>query len=159
MVTGNVSLIGPVHSSPEDRKTAATPDAPATKPRSVELLSGPGRVLPVSELVKTMQKGVPGQQATVVERDGPSLEAKAKKAQENVEELTRKFREHLDNLHDHGYLRELKLDYEHLDTGDLMVKIIDARTDKTIRTIPPEEHVEFARRMEEFLGLIMDELA
>jgi uncharacterized FlaG/YvyC family protein len=158
-MTGNVSLIGPVHSPPEDKKSAATPEAPATKPRSVESVSGPGQVLPVSELAKTLQKGPSGQQVAVVEPEEASPDAKAKEAQERVEQLARKFSEHLENLHEHGYLRELKLDYENLEGDQLMVKIVDARTDKTIRTIPPEDQVEFARRMEEFLGLIMDELA
>lgn len=158
-MTGNVSLIGPVHSPPEDKKAATAQDAPATKPRGVEVVSGPGRILPVSELTKTMQKGSSGQKVAVVEPEESSPDAKAKQARENVEHLTQKFREHLENLHDHGYLRELKLDYERLEGDQLMVKIVDARTDKTIRTIPPEDQVEFARRMEEFLGLIMDELA
>jgi len=71
-----------------------------------------------------------------------------------------KLRERLREIHEKGYLRELRMDVEiERDLGLVMVKIIDARTDKVIRTVPPREQVEFARKMEAFLGLLFDQKA
>jgi flagellar protein FlaG len=152
-MTGELTSIGPVTSQPEDRKSRlAEQSGPALK--RPDPLAHPERVKAVSDARKTNaagQRPAEGGQRAADEREKP--------AHERVEELTQKFSEHLAKLHDEGYLRELRLDYEQLDDGDLKVKIMDARTDKVIREIPPEDQVEFAKRMEEVLGLIMDELA
>ncbi|RMG43579.1 MAG: flagellar protein FlaG [Acidobacteria bacterium] len=58
-----------------------------------------------------------------------------------------------------GSLRQLRLDYEIRDGNVVVVKILDAETDKVIRTVPPEEQLELARRLEEYLGLVLDETA
>ncbi len=71
-----------------------------------------------------------------------------------------RIRQRLREIHEKGYLRELRMDVEvEHDLGLVMVKIIDARTDKVIRTVPPKEQVEFARKMEMFLGLLFDHRA
>ncbi len=90
--------------------------------------------------------------ATARSRDG-ELPPDPKKAAERI-------REKLREIHEKGYLRELRMDVEiEQDLGLVMVKIIDARTDKVIRTVPPREQVEFARKMEAFLGLLFDHRA
>ena len=152
-MTGELTSIGPVTSQPEDRTSRLTRQ-PAPAPDRADPLANPERVEAVSD---SRQAHAAGQRPA--ERGQGGSDTRNKPAHERVEELTQKFSQHLAKLHDEGYLRELRLDYEQLDDGDLKVKILDARTDKVIREIPPEDQVEFAKRMEEVLGLIMDELA
>jgi flagellar protein FlaG len=152
-MTGELTPIGPVTSPPEEKSSRVPPESGP----DVSLNRPPApaaRVDAVSEARKARQQAQ-GEERPVHFRP----ETDRKPAPEQIEELAEKFSEHLENLHSQGYLRELRLDYENLEGGDLMVKIMDARTDKVIREIPPEDQVEFAKRMEEVLGLIMDELA
>ena len=44
-----------------------------------------------------------------------------------------------------------------LDTGDLMIQVVDGETGDIVRQIPPEEVIAFARRFREVLGLLLDE--
>ncbi|MBN1422651.1 MAG: flagellar protein FlaG [Planctomycetes bacterium] len=41
-------------------------------------------------------------------------------------------------------------------TGDLRIKVLDARTDEVIRTIPPEDFLQMASRAEGDLGFLVD---
>lgn len=45
----------------------------------------------------------------------------------------------------------------HEETGDIMVRIINVETGKTIREIPPEKLLEMAAKLKEMVGLIVDE--
>ncbi len=65
----------------------------------------------------------------------------------------------LAEVQERGYLRELRFDYEHVGDGVFQLKVLDARTDKVLRTIPSEEQIEFAKKLERFLGLLVDEQA
>ena len=152
-MTGELNPIGPVNSPPEERRSK-TPLAPAVDAGKGHPLAPPERVAAVSEPSKIQDRHGHA-------RDGGTLrvEPNREAGPPQVEELAEKFEEHLESLHAQGYLRELRLDYENLEDGGLVVKIMDARTDKVIREIPPEDQIEFAKRMEEVLGLIMDELA
>ncbi len=53
-------------------------------------------------------------------------------------------------------IRQTRLDISVTDDGELLVKVRDARTDKVVRTIPPDELVEFGRKMKQYIGLILD---
>jgi flagellar protein FlaG len=152
-MTGELTPIGPVASPPEEKSSRVSPESGSNVPLSRPPAPA-ARVNAVSGARKGLQQAE-GEQRPVHFR--PQTDRKP--ASEQIDELAEKFSEHLDNLHSQGYLRELRLDYENLEGGDLLVKIMDARTDKVIREIPPEDQVEFAKRMEEVLGLIMDELA
>ncbi|HNX19986.1 MAG TPA: flagellar protein FlaG [Acidobacteriota bacterium] len=55
--------------------------------------------------------------------------------------------------------RTTRLDVQVDEDGVMMVKVRDARTDKVVREIPPEDLVEFSRKMRRYLGLLMDKRA
>jgi flagellar protein FlaG len=152
-MTGELTPIGPV-ATPPDEKIRKVPLSAGPNQGSSNPLAPPERVSAVSDARKSQQRAEGGGDPAATK---PKEDRKA--SPELVEELAERFAEHLENLHAQGYLRELRLDYENLEDGDLVVKIMDARTDKVIREIPPEDQVEFAKRMEEVLGLIMDETA
>lgn len=46
---------------------------------------------------------------------------------------------------------------KHEESGRLWVKVIDTETKKVIREIPPEEILEIVARLEEMVGLLIDE--
>jgi len=46
---------------------------------------------------------------------------------------------------------------KHEESGRLWVKVIDTETKKVIREIPPEEILEIVARLEEMVGLLVDE--
>lgn len=45
----------------------------------------------------------------------------------------------------------------HEETKEIMVKVIDAKTDEVIREIPPEKILDMIARMWELAGIIIDE--
>jgi len=42
------------------------------------------------------------------------------------------------------------------DTGDILIKIIDNKTDEVIKQIPPEEVLELKKRLGDMQGLLLD---
>jgi flagellar protein FlaG len=44
-------------------------------------------------------------------------------------------------------------------TGDIVIKIIDNKTDEVIKQIPPEAIVELRKRLSDFQGLFLDKKA
>lgn len=56
-------------------------------------------------------------------------------------------------------LADVRLDIQVENDGLVVVKVRDAKTDKVVREIPPEELVEFGRKMRQMLGLLMDRTA
>ncbi len=49
-----------------------------------------------------------------------------------------------------------RMDIQVGEDGALVVKVRDARTDKVVREIPPEELVEFGKKMRRYLGVLLD---
>ncbi len=47
----------------------------------------------------------------------------------------------------------------HDSTGKTMIKVMDRNTDELIREIPTEEFLDFAAKMDEFVGLLFDKKA
>lgn len=47
----------------------------------------------------------------------------------------------------------------HKETGRLMVNVVDKDTQKVIKTIPPEEFLDLAARIDEMVGLFLDKRA
>ena len=43
------------------------------------------------------------------------------------------------------------------DTNRIIVKVIDTKTDKVIKEIPPEQLIELAAKIQELIGLLVDE--
>ncbi|GAB4369165.1 MAG: hypothetical protein Kow0062_02910 [Acidobacteriota bacterium] len=78
---------------------------------------------------------------------------------ESIRETVDRLKEQLERVRAQGYLREIRMDVEvDRESNDIMVKILDARTEKVIREIPPEEQVTFAKKLGEVLGLIFEEI-
>ncbi len=77
----------------------------------------------------------------------------------STEEVAQRIQERLAEAQSKGYLRELRFHYESREDGVFQLKVIDAKTDKVLRTIPHEEQIEFAERLDNFLGLLIDEQA
>ncbi len=92
---------------------------------------------------------------------GPARDAarEIRRNMEAVRDTVEQLREQLERVREQGYLREIRMDVEvDRESNDIMVKILDARTEKVIREIPPEDQVEFARKLGEVLGLIFEEI-
>jgi flagellar protein FlaG len=45
------------------------------------------------------------------------------------------------------------------ETGDIVIKIIDNKTDEVIKQIPPKEFEELKKRLGDILGLVLDKKA
>ncbi len=139
-MAGDVAPLAPVGAPGTDVQPAPRP-APEARTPAAEIEDRASRQEPSPETAPTAKAR------------GGELPPDPKKAAERI-------RQKLREIHEKGYLRELRMDVEiEDDLGLVMVKIIDARTDKVIRTVPPKEQVEFARKMEAFLGLLFDQKA
>jgi flagellar protein FlaG len=44
-----------------------------------------------------------------------------------------------------------------VETGDLLIQVVDGETGDIVRQIPPDEVIAFMRRFREVLGLLLDE--
>ncbi len=73
-----------------------------------------------------------------------------------LEEARRRMGEALEKAEARGFLRRTSVRYEFTDDGTMVIKVMDARTDKLVRTIPPEEQLAFARGLEQYFGLLVD---
>lgn len=56
-------------------------------------------------------------------------------------------------------IQQVTFRYETTEDGNIIIKIKDAETDKVIKQIPPEEQVEFGRKLRDFLGILFDKQA
>ncbi len=102
-----------------------------------------------------------GQGAAIEEpsKPEPRAEGPPPPEQPSPREVADRLQERLAEAQDRGYLRELRFEYEdpNNDTVGIRLKIRDARTDKLLRTIPPEDQAEFSEKLGRFLGLLLDE--
>ena len=112
----------------------------------------PGRTV-APEPVSRSEVPLEGNEANQQRTSEPVQE---RAASERREEAALRLRERFEEIQTRGYLRELKLEHSVTDGGRIVVKIRDARTDKVIREVPPEDQVEFAERLEENLGVLFD---
>ena len=62
------------------------------------------------------------------------------------------------NLKDAGDIFKRRLDFK-IDeaTNRIMVKVIDTETNKVVKEIPPEQLVRLAAKIQEMVGLLVDE--
>lgn len=97
------------------------------------------------------------QPASPKNEDGPPATATGPPEPASMKEVAQAISERLAEVQERGYLRELRFDYQHVGEGVFQLKVLDARTDKVLRTIPSEEQLEFSRKLERFLGLLIDE--
>jgi len=82
-----------------------------------------------------------------------SYKDQTKLNQEELEELSKALNHFLSlfNL-------ETKLVYNQ-DVGQVVVQVIDKRTNEVIKQIPPEELLEVAKRIHDFVGLLLEKKA
>ncbi|MGE5577905.1 MAG: flagellar protein FlaG [Syntrophothermus sp.] len=100
-------------------------------------------------------------QAVTAERGNPP--SKSTKAGNNQEEgifawSKERFEELLNKLNITLNAMDIQARFSvHKETGDIMVRIINVETGKTIREVPPEKLLEMAAKLKEMVGLIVDE--
>jgi len=75
------------------------------------------------------------------------------------EDIQAKLRQQFELMQSQGLMRQVRMEYVVSNRGLEMVKVRDEKTDKVIRTIPQEELVEFARRMQVLQGVLFDSVA
>ena len=64
----------------------------------------------------------------------------------------------VENLRSAGDLFNKRLDFRVDEkTNRIVVKVIDTRTDKVIKEIPPEQLLDLAAKIQEMVGLLVDE--
>jgi flagellar protein FlaG len=78
--------------------------------------------------------------------NGKSKEELEKELQKVVEELNKAM---------NPLNQDLKFKYDNK-TDELIVKVIDTKTDKVIRQFPPEEALKLMEKMREIVGLLFD---
>jgi flagellar protein FlaG len=93
------------------------------------------------------------QQAVVDEAPLPGSGAAAAEAQHKAT-----IDEAVKNLRNAGDLFNKRLDFRVDEkTNRIVVKVIDTRTDKVIKEIPPEQLLHLAAKIQEMVGLLVDE--
>lgn len=76
------------------------------------------------------------------------------------ENVQAKIQEAIQTLNESTLLGGRRLQFDiHEDTGRTMVRVVDRETDEVIREIPPEEVLDVVARINEMLGLLVDERA
>lgn len=66
--------------------------------------------------------------------------------------------EAMEKLKHTGEIFNRRLDFRiHEETHRVVVKVIDTETDKVIKEIPPEQILQLAARIQEMIGLLVDE--
>ncbi len=94
--------------------------------------------------------------------DTKELQNKAEKRREEEKEKKEVVSEvFLKNLKDNvEIIHKIGLNFTlHDSTGKTMVKVMNRDTDELIREIPSEEFLDFAAKMDEFVGLLFDKKA
>jgi flagellar protein FlaG len=131
----------PLVTEPSDRPTPRRPDEDErTQEAKDSALRAPATVPPERSVVPARAAEAPDEEV--------------------YREVAEAMKAHLEEIHEKGYLRELRMEVDvSREDGSMQVKVLDARTDKVIRTVPPEEQIQFAQRMTELFGLLFDEVA
>ncbi len=105
-------------------------------------------------------KGIPGDKPDIREEifknEGTSDDIRAKDT--GYFEGKAHISEALEKLKHTGEIFNRRLDFRiHEETHRVVVKVIDTETDKVIKEIPPEQILQLAARIQEMIGLLVDE--
>ena len=144
MSDDTIEAIPPVAAPLPQRRLSASPDEPDSK---ISKESNLGVEPPAKSAQPTRSRF----------KDEPRATSTGPPERVSMEEVAQAIGERLAEVQERGYLRELRFDYEHVGEGVFQLKVLDARTDKVLRTIPSEEQLEFSKKLERFLGLLIDE--
>lgn len=101
--------------------------------------------------IENQPKALPAQLPEGGEQDRPQ-----KKTVKSAEEVIKQFNEQFQAMQARGFLREVRMQVSISDEGMVSVKILDARTEKVIREIPPKDQAEFAKHLREAAGMVFD---
>lgn len=114
-----------------------------------------------------IQGGTELKQSYTMERSGNleigkgnrALQEKGENAEKQAiipidEEKVRDVTKSLNNFMD-AIMKNLHFEV-HKDSGQMMVQVVDAETTKVIKTIPPEELLDLAARIDKMVGLFLD---
>ena len=116
----------------------------------VEPLARMTSVSPISERSKTMAAS----EKRAEEVNGENLEHPEYYLDlDKVREVIKRLNETADTFH-----KRLSFELDH-EMEHLLVKVIDTRTQEVIRQIPPEAALEVSRRIDQLIGLFIDERA
>ena len=91
------------------------------------------------------------------------IQAKGKPVKESIDNLSGtkqkvKVNYALDKLKSAAFIFNKRLDFEiHEATHRIMVKVIDQDTDKVIKEIPPKQILDLAAKLQEMIGILLDE--
>ncbi|GEM_PF-3606256 len=112
-----------------------------------------------AQQVGTESKGRPvdlqGEEESRPTASQASAEESAKPGAEQAQES---IRERIERVQAEDLLRQVKFQFD-VEDGRILVKVVDAETDKVIRMVPPEEQQELARRLDEYQGIVFDRKA
>lgn len=111
----------------------------------------PGRSAQQPAAVEAPQGRVQAQQAPVMEVQPEAAQPVPEQDEGALEQAFQELNTFMDRLH-----KSIRFDvYD--DSGTLYAQVIDTSTDEVIRTIPSEEALAMMSRVNEVLGLLIDE--
>ncbi len=85
-----------------------------------------------------------------IHMDHPGPKVSSVEAQKKLEEIFQAIQEEVG-------VKDIKLDYSvNKPTGQIVVKVIDGKSGKLLRQIPPSELLALAESMKEFEGILLD---
>lgn len=108
------------------------------------------KVADKSVVVKTTGNAQP-QSSTEVGQ--PSQDGQKKAQQSNLNDKVAKLNDYMQSLN-----RSLRFSIDH-DTGDVVVKVIDSKTNQLIRQIPSQEMLDIQHAAEKYRGIIFEKKA
>jgi len=119
----------------------------------IEIIRGhPGR----EYNLKGIPGGKPDNREEIFKNEGTSDNIRAKDT--GYSEDKAHISEAIEKLKHTGEIFNRRLDFRiHEETHRVVVKVIDTETDKVIKEIPPEQILELAARIQEMIGLLVDE--
>lgn len=94
---------------------------------------------------------VSSKETTQTEKPRPDQEGMARDNRDRIERIARAMDDYLKSTQ-----KELEIQV-HEETGKIMVKIISKEDGKVVREVPPEEMLNLAARMEQMVGVLIDE--
>jgi flagellar protein FlaG len=80
------------------------------------------------------------------------------KIEKNVLENKAYLTSAIEQLKDAGDIFKRRLDFKiDEETNRIMIKVIDTKTNKVVKEIPPEQLIRLAAKIQEMLGILVDE--
>jgi flagellar protein FlaG len=88
------------------------------------------------------------------EKEVPEEVAATLESKEGVQAFAKVLEDYAKQVHNVGLRFSV-----HEDTGRTVVRIVDEKTDEVVREVPPEELLDLAAKMEQMMGMLLDEKA